>query len=238
MAHKRCRKNNTGSLSLEVISLLPADTRLCCHYVQADEKRGWKDHCMITRDLSKVTHLACDRAGNRLTRDYLVAYFVGMELQTWQDGSSSSLPTLCYHRITEDTCGQRRGLLSSQPWKCSLPWRVQCCVSHLAFIRSSVDINCKDLFAQFMGNNTMIYQCPKEQKKSPITQLRLKEKKREGANPSSINRLHYLYMKMFSASINFPCPSALINRSSCYGNLPNSIMALQRGAVYLWERSR
>lgn len=57
---------------------------------------------MITRDLSKVTHLACDRAGNRLTRDYLVAYFVGMELQTRQDGSSSSLPTLCYHRITED----------------------------------------------------------------------------------------------------------------------------------------
>lgn len=79
----------------------------------------------------------------------------------------------------------------------------------------------------------MIYQSPKEKKKSPISDLRLEEKKMEGANPWSINRLRYLYMKMFSASINLPCPSTLINRSGCYGNLPTSIIALQRGAVYL-----
>lgn len=84
---------------------------------------------------------------------------------------------------------------------------------------SSVAINCKDFFTQFMGNNTMIYQAPKEQKKgSPISQLRLEEKKREGANPLSINRLYYLYTKLFSASLNFPCPSTLINCSGCYGN--------------------
>jgi len=88
-----------------------------------------------------------------------------------------------------------------------------------------------------MGNNTMIYQSPKE-KKSPVSQLRLEGKKREGANPSSINRLHYLYTETYSASINLPCPSTLINRSGCHGNLPNSIIDLQRGAVYLWQRSR
>lgn len=84
-----------------------------------------------------------------------------------------------------------------------------------------------------MGNNTKIYQSPegekkREKKKSPISQLRL-ERNREGANSRSTNRLHYLYMKMFSASINLPCPSTLINCRGCHGNLPNSITALQRG---------
>lgn len=85
-----------------------------------------------------------------------------------------------------------------------------------------------------MGNNTKIYQSPEggkkreKKKKSPISQLRL-ERNREGANSRSTNRLHYLYMKMFSASINLPCPSTLINCRGCHGNLPNSITALQRG---------
>lgn len=77
---------------------------------------------------------------------------------------------------------------------------------------------------------------PKNNKKSPVSELRLEEKQRKGANPSSINRLYYLYMKMFTASTSLPCLSTLINCSSCYGNLPNSIMEPQRGAECLREK--
>lgn len=40
--------------------------------------------------------------------------------------------------------------------------------------------------------------------------------------------------EIFSASINLPCSSILINRGGCQGNQTNSIIGLQEGAAYLW----
>lgn len=122
---------------------------------------------------------------------------------------------LRYHRMTERDARTMDQFAVLTALK-TLTWRTQCWVSHLAFISSPV--------------------CPKEQQEQKISELRLEEKRRKGANPLSINRLYYLYMKMFSASTSLPCLSTLINRSSCYGNLPNSIMDPQRGAECLREK--
>lgn len=96
--------------------------------------------------------------------------------------------------------------------------------------RGSININLWILLTEFMRKKMWLIHTKKEKKKPSFST--------EGENSFEHKQIALFIHEIFSASINLPCSSILINHGGCQGNQTDSIIGLQEGAVYLWLRSR